>query len=105
MLMRNIYPRADAIFYRVQRLYDATMVSSRLREQRLRESGIKRVVRVPFGVDPVFFDAARRRPAPGREKRLLYAGRLHPEKAIDLLLDALPTLLSEPGVHVTVAGT
>ncbi len=105
MLMRNIYPRADAIFYRVQRLYDATMVSSRLMEQRLRESGIKRVVRVPFGVDPVFFDAARRRPAPGREKRLLYAGRLHPEKAIDLLLDALPTLLSEPGVHVTVVGT
>jgi alpha-1,6-mannosyltransferase len=107
MLMRSVYPRADAIFYRVQRLYDATLVSSRLMQERLHESGITRVVRVPFGVDPIFFDAGRRRePANGkREKRLLYAGRLHPEKAIDVLLDALPTLLAEPDVHVTVVGT
>jgi len=105
MLMRSVYPKADAIFYRVQRLYDVTLVSSRLMQQRLRESGIKRVVRVPFGVDPVFFDAGRRRGPAGRVKRLLYAGRLHPEKAIDLLLDALPTLLSEPDLHITVVGT
>jgi alpha-1,6-mannosyltransferase len=107
MLMRSVYPRADAIFYRVQRLYDATLVSSRLMQQRLRDSGISRVVRVPFGVDPVFFEAGQRRePASGsRVKRLLYAGRLHPEKAIDLLLEALPTLLAEPDVHVTVVGT
>jgi alpha-1,6-mannosyltransferase len=108
MLMRSVYPRADAIFYRVQRLYDATLVSSRLMQDRLHESGIKRVVRVPFGVDPIFFEAGRRREADGdrgRVKRLLYAGRLHPEKAIDLLLEALPTLLAEPNVHVTVVGT
>src|SRR5262249_8574543 len=105
MLMRNLYPPAVKIFYRVQRLYDATLVSSRLMQERLFESGIRRVVRVPFGVDPVFFDAGQRRPPAGRVKRLLYAGRLHPEKAIDLLLDALPTLLAEPNVHVTVVGT
>jgi glycosyltransferase involved in cell wall biosynthesis len=106
MLMRNVYPRANAIFYRVQRLYDATLVSSRLMQDRLRESGIARVVRVPFGVDPVFFDAGRRRyPAEGKTRRLLYAGRLHPEKGMDLLLDALPTLLAEPHVHITVVGT
>jgi alpha-1,6-mannosyltransferase len=106
MLMRNVYPRANAMFYRVQRLYDATLVSSRLMQQRLRESGIARVVRVPFGVDPMFFDAGRRRwPPAGRDRRLLYAGRLHPEKAIDLLLGALPTLLAEPHVQVTVVGT
>jgi alpha-1,6-mannosyltransferase len=113
MLMRNVYPRADAIFYRVQRLYDATLVSSRLMEDRLHESGIKRVVRVPFGVDPIFFEAGRGRGGSsddrerkrGRVKRLLYAGRLHPEKGMDLLLDALPTLLAEPNVHVTVVGT
>jgi alpha-1,6-mannosyltransferase len=106
MLMRNVYPRADAIFYRVQRLYDATLVSSRLMQQRLRDSGIARVVRVPFGVDPVFFDAGRRRyPPDGKTRRLLYAGRLHPEKGMDLLLEALPTLLAEPHVHITVVGT
>jgi alpha-1,6-mannosyltransferase len=107
MLMRNVYPRADAIFYRVQRLYDATLVSSRLMQQRLRDAGIPRVVRVPFGVDPVFFDAGQRREPPDhrRAQRLLYAGRLHPEKGMDLLLDALPTLLAEPHVHVTVVGT
>ena len=106
MLMRNVYPRANAIFYRVQRLYDATLVSSRLMQQRLTESGIARVVRVPFGVDPVFVDAGRRRyPPEGKMRRLLYAGRLHPEKGMDLLLEALPTLLNEPNVHVTVVGT
>ena len=114
LLMRNVYPRANAIFYRVQRLYDATLVSSRLMQERLHESGIQRVVRVPFGVDPIFFDAGRRRAASaaadrdrgrGRVKRLLYAGRLHPEKGMDLLLEALPTLLAEPNVHVTVVGT
>jgi alpha-1,6-mannosyltransferase len=106
MLMRNIYPRANAIFYRVQRLYDATLVSSRLMQERLHESGIKRVVRVPFGVDPIFFAAGQRRePTTGRTRRLLYAGRLHPEKGMDLLLDALPTLLAEPHVHITVVGT
>ncbi|MEO6094983.1 MAG: glycosyltransferase [Fibrobacteria bacterium] len=39
-----------------------------------------------------------------REIRLLYAGRLDPEKGIDLILEVLPGLLKRANVSVTVIG-
>jgi alpha-1,6-mannosyltransferase len=62
------------------------------------------VLRVPFGVDPLFFRAARRRVPRGRTTRLLYAGRLQADKGVDLLLEALPALLRRRDVTLTVVG-
>jgi glycosyltransferase involved in cell wall biosynthesis len=56
----------------------------------------------PMGADLAMFDASRRRPSPGGTVRLLYAGRLAPEKNLDLLFAAL-RLLPEC-YELTVAG-
>jgi alpha-1,6-mannosyltransferase len=96
-----------ALFYRVQRGYDLTVVSSRVMEERLRARSI-RVARVSLGVPAVFLDG----PAPVRPRegageggvRLLYAGRLNQEKGIGLVQEVLPRLLGLERVNVTVIG-
>jgi glycosyltransferase involved in cell wall biosynthesis len=92
-------------FYRLQRLYDLTLVSSDFLEARLRQEGVTNVRCIPFGVDPVLFKIGCDRVAIGPTRRLLYVGRLDRDKQADLLLAALPRLLEAPDVHVTVAGT
>jgi glycosyltransferase involved in cell wall biosynthesis len=42
---------------------------------------------------------------PDRAIRFLYAGRLHDDKDVRLLLDVLPRVLDRAGVEVTVVGT
>lgn len=103
---RKVVGRAVAgLFYGLQRRYELTMVSSAGMEEHLRQRGVGRVACVPFGTDPRFAAIARRRtPPPEGTRRLLYAGRLGKEKAADLLLAALPRILQEPGVTVTVLG-
>jgi alpha-1,6-mannosyltransferase len=110
---RRLGARADRWFYQVQGLYDLTLVSSEGIERALRARGVERVLRAPFGVDPLFLRASRLRgggshariPARGRRiARLLYAGRLQADKGADLLLDVLPRLLERRDVTVTIAG-
>jgi len=131
-LKRPLAAVAGALFYRLQRGYDLTSVSSKTMEERLRAKGVRAVAHLPFGV-PAFFlsDIPSRPEAQGlvgpeamqqqesmrakgwgeaeepvdhREVRLLYAGRLDPEKGIDLILAALPKLLKLSYVKVTVIG-
>lgn len=92
-------------FYTLQKGYDLTVVSSELMHRRLLARGV-RAVRIPFGVPDEFLATplpVRAAAADGR-RRLLYAGRLNPEKGAGLLLEALPTLLADPRVELTVIG-
>lgn len=98
---------AAFLFYRLQREYDLTAVSSRAMEERLKARGVRAVARLPFGVPSHFLEGAfvpDARPAPGEAgPGLLYAGRLDRDKAADMLLEALPDLL-RCNVQVTVMG-
>ncbi len=101
---RRLVAPADRLFSWLQSRFDVTLVASSAMEASLRKRGVIRVVKVPFGVDAPLFDIPRPRPS-GRPLRLLYAGRLHDDKDIGLLIDVLPELLAWPDVEVTVAGT
>jgi alpha-1,6-mannosyltransferase len=85
-----------------QRMYDCTVVASASMVRQLTSAGVRRIIRAPFGVDPIFL-APRARPVE-RPRRLLFAGRLSPEKGVDTLLRALPAIMADPGVSLTVAG-
>lgn len=105
---RSLGSRAEQLFYRMQRRYDVTLAASRIAEAALRQHRIADVLRVPFGVDPMFQQIGRKRAErerPAGPMRLLYCGRLQDEKGTDLLLDAIPELLRDPAVRLTVAGT
>lgn len=56
---------------------------------------------IPNGVDGAAMDAV---PPPPQEKTLLYLGRLHPLKGIDLLLEAWRRLAPPPPWHLILAG-
>ncbi|MBL8574596.1 MAG: glycosyltransferase [Hyphomicrobiaceae bacterium] len=92
-------------FYTLQKGYDLTVVSSEAMHRRLLARGIN-AVRIPFGVPDEFLASPppARAPVAGGPRRLLYAGRLNPEKGAGLLLECLPRLLEDPRVHVTVIG-
>jgi alpha-1,6-mannosyltransferase len=104
-LKRGLGTRADRYFYRVQRMYDVTVTSSAWVESMLRARGVERILRMPFGVDPLFLAIGRRRRPRLRRSRLLYAGRLQGDKGIDVLLAAVPELLRLPDTTLTIAGT
>lgn len=86
--------------------------SSATRDQ-LRSRGFSHDVRIwSRGVDTRQFSPswrsgeARSRMAPGAEKILLYAGRLAPEKRLDVLMEAFPAVRQAlgDGVHLVLVG-
>jgi alpha-1,6-mannosyltransferase len=94
-----------ALFYRLQRSYDLTVVSSRTMQNHLRDHAVDAAL-VPLGVTDVFLEGlppARRQQSP-RSVRLLYAGRLNQEKGIRLVQAVLSRLLEQDHVNVTVIG-
>lgn len=95
---------AGKIFYALQRAYDLTVVSSREMERHLKSMGV-RVALAPFGCPEEFLARGQKRALrPGEPVRLVYAGRLDPEKGTDLLAAAVPRLLDWGNVEVTVLG-
>jgi alpha-1,6-mannosyltransferase len=108
-LGRWLTDRFAALFYRLQRRYDAVLVSSETMEAKLEAKKVPRTVLVPLGVDPVFFEE-RATPEPSEAEkesgavRLLYLGRLDREKGVDLLLKGIPRLLEDPRIQITVGG-
>ncbi len=95
---------ATPLFYALQKRYDITLVSSRLMEQYLQREGIKTWL-TPFGFSPDFSRPPQEREEASSEKiKLLYAGRLDPEKGMDLLLKTVPLLLLDERFEVTVMG-
>ncbi|HKP95176.1 MAG TPA: glycosyltransferase [Fibrobacteria bacterium] len=107
-LRRALVASAAPAFYRLQRGYDLTAVSSKTMEERLRAKGVRAVTHLPFGVPAVFLEgdpAARPKTGPGKgDVHVLYAGRLDREKGIELVLESLPKLLHQANVRVTVIG-
>lgn len=89
----------------LQRRYDLTLTSSAWVEQMLHANGVANMTRVPFGVDPIFTEVGRTRLPRWPRKRLLYVGRLQRDKAIDVLIGAIPELLRVRGTTLTVVGT
>lgn len=95
------------LFYRLQRGYDLTSVSSGVMAERLRSRGVDAIACLPFGVPDMFIGSEppeRAGSDADGQVRILYAGRLDRDKGIDLILDALTGILSRPGVRLTVAG-
>lgn len=94
---------------RFYRRCDVVVAPSRYMARRLREWGVDRVVVRPLGVDLDIFSPQRREPdirrqlgLPRAARVLVYAGRLVPEKNIDVLLEAFRRL--GRGYHLIVAG-
>ncbi len=101
-LKRILVHLGGRLFYQMQTGYDVTAVASRTMEGRLSKRGIPHLAYLPFGVPARFLD-----PLPMREKensRILYAGRLDREKGIELVLNALPELLADANVEISVMG-
>ena len=104
-LAEGLTALTDRLFWRLQARYDATMTSSACLADRLRKGGATNVRCTPFGVDAIFFEAGSRRRTTDRPRRLLYVGRLDRDKQVDLILAALPRLLDDRDLVVTIAGT
>ncbi len=105
---RNLILRPlAALFYRLQRSYDLTVVSSQTMQDHLRDLSVDAAL-APLGVTDVFLEGSQpARPQEGRAPRavrLLYAGRLNQEKGIKLVQTVLPRLLKHEHVSVTVIG-
>ena len=106
---------ADRFFYRLQNSYDTTIVTSRSMRDHLEAKGVSRLVRKPFGVDPIFCQSASSaedvlgnwacQHNGDRKTRLLFVGRLIKDKAVELLWQTLPAIMSLPEVELTVLGS
>jgi alpha-1,6-mannosyltransferase len=88
---------------------DVVVAPSRYMRARLAQWGVDRVVVRPLGVDLDTFSPQRREPdlrrqlgLPRGARLLVYAGRLVPEKNIDVLIDAFRRL--GRGYHLVIAG-
>lgn len=94
----------SALFYRVQRSYDVTVVASESMQKRLHDRGVK-AIRCKLGSPSCFVERYPGRT--GRSKpgvRVLYCGRLNLEKGIRLVQELVPQLLELDNVSVTVVG-
>lgn len=89
-------------FYWLQKQFPKIVVTSPFMKQNLLAHNVFTVNLVPFGYDPLFREKAfvRRETSP----KFLYIGRLEPEKGINLLIEALPSLLQIEGFELTVVG-
>lgn len=89
---------------------DLVIAPSKVQEEFLKSMGLDNVITVNLGVDPEVFNPSKRNPYFGRlmgipeEKfRLVYAGRLSPDKNINLLLEVFQYL--DPSLfHLIVVG-
>lgn len=107
MLRRLLVLRPLAgLFYRVQRAYDLTVVSSTVMQRRLGARGVPAVL-APLGVPGIYLNTPTvcpRRSPSGDQIRLLYVGRLNQEKGIALVRALTSDLLDRSDVFLTVVG-
>jgi glycosyltransferase involved in cell wall biosynthesis len=101
-LLTGLVGRAHRGFAHLQDQFDVTFVASDIMRDRMRRNGVRRVVKVGFGVDRALLNI-RRSPERG-VTRLLYAGRLDDDKEFGLVLGVLPDLLHRTDVVVTIIG-
>ncbi len=90
---------------------DATLVTSRHIEEKLKDLGLGNVFRVPLGVDTKRFSPDKRSGwirrelgASPNDRILLFAGRFRKEKGIDVLMRAIQALDGRPGLRMVLVG-
>jgi glycosyltransferase involved in cell wall biosynthesis len=94
------------LFYRVQRAYDLTVVSSAVLQRRLAARGVDAEL-APLGVPGIYLDTPLTRPRRlegGGHMRLLYVGRLNREKGIAFVRALTSELPNLCGISLTVVG-
>jgi alpha-1,6-mannosyltransferase len=95
---------AAGAFHLLQRQYDLTLTSSLAMRDHLTALGV-RTAHTPFGAPADFLAVGRVRPTPpSGPYRIVYAGRLHEDKGLELLQAILPRLLARTDLTLTVMG-
>ncbi len=102
-IRRALVALVRPLFFAAQRRYDLTLTSSQVMQQYLDPMRVPTAL-TPFGAPDAFFAHQRPYPVPEGSIRLLYAGRLSQDKGIEVLIEALPEILEDSRVHLTVAG-
>ncbi|HEV2780476.1 MAG TPA: glycosyltransferase [Actinophytocola sp.] len=89
---------------RIADLFDTVVVTSAYAEAEFARLAVRKLRRIPLGVDLTTFRP--RWPRPDRRvARLVYAGRLSPEKNVSAVIDAVPRLLGAGiPVHLDMYG-
>lgn len=104
---------AGSYLRRLNRLFRTTIVASDYAAGELQRLGIERTSRVSLGVDLEHFhprrrewrDRTRRRfGLPTDRPLVLYIGRLAPEKSLEVVLDAWPSVSRQTGARLVIAG-
>jgi alpha-1,6-mannosyltransferase len=108
--VRKVLAKAgEKLFYALQRRYFTTLVASKIILAKLENRKVPNLSCLPFGINSVFMKKGEQKTGPvheeGDEKiKLLYAGRLDPEKGIELLIQVLPIIFKELPISLTVVG-
>lgn len=110
------YAARDAAWWYARKLdrhVDATIAASRFVADDLERAGIRRVTRIPLGVDLEHFAPARRANAvatraawglPSDGPLFTFVGRFAHEKELEVLLDAWPEIERRSGATLVMAG-
>ena len=109
---RPAYAAAAAYLRRLDRMFAATLAGSEYAAAELRAAGVDRAQRAPLGVELARFHPRRRAHAAETRRRLGlphgplvgFAGRLAPEKRLDVLLRAWPSVSRATGATLVIAG-
>jgi glycosyltransferase involved in cell wall biosynthesis len=97
---RHLYPRADSIICQSQGMADDLIQHFGVSSEKLT------VLANPIEINPIEINPVQTRPQATTTPELLFVGRLSPEKGLDLLLNALPTIKAAyPQIHLTILGT
>lgn len=102
LFRRTLTAITARLFYWLQKQFPQIIVTSPFMKQNLQTHNVHAVDIVPFGHDPLFRTKSFVRQGPS--SNFLYIGRLEPEKGIELLIEALPSLLQINGFQLTVVG-
>lgn len=103
-LKKRVYDRLSRRFYRNQREYELTLVTSEYVKKFLAEKDVLNTEYIPFGVHKRFFTVPLAAHSTSDKVRLLWIGRLGAEKGADLLVEILPQLMENPRFELTVVG-
>jgi alpha-1,6-mannosyltransferase len=99
--------------YYAYRFLDATLATSTYTEAKLRNLGLRNVIRIPLGIDTELFDPGRRSEPlrrslgiePG-QRLAIFAGRFHPEKSIPCLVAGCQRAMQrDPNLKVVLVGS
>jgi alpha-1,6-mannosyltransferase len=97
----------EKLFFLLHRRFFTTIVTSEVMQRKLVQKKVPRIACLPLGINRVFIKQGEMRKADlsqAGQVKLLYAGRLDPDKGIELLISILPQLLENENISLAVAG-